>query len=150
MGLRLPLRYIPALVIIIGLICCTAYFYLTESAFINDMEITSGKVVELGNRSTSAITVNGKTSQVNTQAIAEFLLDGKTYRVAGRGFGYPRWKVGQAVDIYYSPEDPRQARIHRLDELFIFTFISAFFLIACLLFAGANFIVYKIRGKPLS
>ena len=64
--------------------------------------------------------------------------------------GYPDWKIGQSVDVYFSPKDPRHSRIKRWDELYFYTLISAFFLACCVFFGVINFIVYKIRGRPLS
>jgi hypothetical protein len=146
----MPKRYIPALIIVVALIGLTIYFYQQESTYIKGMEITTGVVAGLGNKSTSTTTINGKMTTVNTQALVDFQFNGSTYRVNGRAMGYPDWKIGQPVDVYFSPKDPGKSRIKRWDELYFFTFVSAFFLIACVFFGIINFIVYKVRGKPLS
>ncbi len=146
----MPLRYIPALVIIIGLTVATVYFYNEESSYISGMEITSGRVVALGGKSKSTITFIGSKSSANTQALVDFTVDGSTYRSEGRAMGLPGWEVGQTVDVYFSEQDPEKSRIKRWDELYFFTAICSFFLGFCLLFATVNFIVYKVRGRPLS
>ena len=146
----MPLRYIPALIIVIALLCSTVYFYTEETAYINGMAVTEGTVVALGSKSTSSTTTNGKPTQTNTQAIVEFDSDGTTVRVEGRAMGYPHWEIGRTVGVYYAENNPSEARIKRWDEVYFFTLVSAFFLSVCLLFAAINFLVYKVRGKPLS
>ncbi len=146
----MPRRYIPALIIVIALIGSTIYFYNEETSYIKDMTVAEGRVVALGEKSTATTKVNGKSTTTNTQAIVEFEANNTTYRVEGRAMGYPRWEIGQIVDVYYSEKKPNIARIKRWDEIYFFTIISAFFLSCCLFFGSINFLVYKVRGKPLS
>ena len=146
----MPLRYIPALVITIALIFSTLYAYKRESSYIEGMAVAEGVVTELGSRSKSSVTINGTTTKTNTQALVDFEVNGTVFRAEGRAAGYPLWEVGSKVPVYYSVNNPDKARINRFDEVYFFTLISAFFLICCLLFAFINFLVYKIRGKPLS
>lgn len=155
----MPIRYIPAVIIFLALIAATIYFYQQESTFIKGMNVTRGVVVGLGSKSTFTTSTNvnarhGTSDQnqttVNTQAIVDFQVDGSKHRVRGRAMGYPRWQIGQSVDVYFSPRNPGQARIKRWDEVYFHTLLSGFFLIACALFALINFMIYKIRGRPLS
>jgi len=143
-------RYIPALIIFIGLIIATAYFYSKESSFISDMKLTTGIVTGLGGKSSSSITMNGKKESNNTQALVKFSVAASSYRVEGRALGFPQWTVGQKVGIYYSQDNPNISRINRWDELYFFTLICAHFIAAILLFSIINYIVYKVRGRPLS
>ena len=64
--------------------------------------------------------------------------------------GYPYWQIGQNVEVYYSVDNPKKSRINRIDELYNFTLWFLFFISASVLFATINFIVYKVRGRPLS
>jgi len=146
----MPKRYIPALVIFVALIWSTIYFYKQESSYIVGMTKGKGVVVLLGDKSTSSISFIGRTTTTNTQAIVDFEANNLTYRIEGRGLAYPRWKIDQTVDIYFSQENPTLARINRWDELYFFTILSSFFLGCLIFFATLNFIVYKIRGRPLS
>lgn len=146
----MPLRYIPALIIVIALICSTIYAYQEESSYIDGMAVTEGVVVDLGSRSTSSVTINGTTTKTNTQAIVDFEVNDAVFRVEGRAAGYPLWEIGSTTPVYYSVNNPDKARIKRFDEVYFFTIASAFFLGCCLLFAFINFLVYKIRGTPLS
>lgn len=146
----MPARYIPASIIAILSLVATIFFYLSESDFIRDMKITSGKVIKLGNKSTSTISINGKKTTTNTQAIVEIVVGNGTYVSEGRSFGVPKWEVGQDVEVYYSADDPKISRIKRWDELYFFTLISAFFLISCVVLGLVNYIVYRVRGRPLS
>ncbi len=146
----MPLRYIPALIIVIALIGATIYSYQLESSYIKGMKLASGELVALGNKSTSSTSINGNKTTANTQAIVDFEANNSTYKVEGRAMGYPRWEIGQTVEVYFSEKNPNKARIKRWDEIYFFTVISSFFLNFCLLFGIINFIVYKIRGRPLS
>jgi len=146
----MPKRYIPALIIFVALIAATFYFYQQESTYIKGMSMATGAVVGLGNKSTATTTINHHKTTTKTQALVDFQYNGVTYRTAGRAMGYPRWKVGQSVDVYFSPQNPHRSRINRWDELYAHTLLSAFFLICIVLLGTINFIVYKIRGKPLS
>lgn len=83
----MPLRYIPALIIVIGLIGATIYFYQVESSYIKGMKIASGELVDLGNRSTSSTSINGNETTANTQTIVDFEANNSTYRVEGRAMG---------------------------------------------------------------
>lgn len=156
---QMPLRYIPAVIIFLAVSAATIYFYQQESTYINGMNIARGVVIGHGNKSTFTTTTNVGPSQgnsnqkqktVNTQAIVDFQVNGSKYRVAGRAMGYPGWKIGQSVDVYYSADNPRHSRIKRWDEVYFHTLLSGFFLIAMVIFAMINFIVFKIRGRPLS
>lgn len=146
----MPARYIPALVFLIALTAATIYFYNDESSFIEGMSVAQGEVVALGSRSTSSSSINGRSSSSNTQALVDFEVNGKLYRVDGRAMGYPEWTIGQKVEVYYSPEKPATARIKRWDELYFLSLICAFFISTSLVFSLVNFVVYKVRGKPLS
>lgn len=146
----MPLRYIPALMIVIALIGSTIYSYQIESTYIKGMRLTSAELVALGAKSTSSTSVNGNQTTTNTQAIADFEVNNSVYRVEGRALGYPRWEIGQKVEVYFSEKNPNRARINRWDELYFFTGISALSLSFCLLFGMINFIVFKVRGRPLS
>lgn len=146
----MPKRYIPALIIFMALIGSTIYFYQQESTYIRGMKTAQGVVVKLGSRSTSVVTDNKKTTKTNTQALVDFKVDGSTYRAEGRAMGYPRWKIGQSVDVYYSPDIPQHSRIKRWDELYFYTLLSAFFLLCLILIGAINFIIYRVRGRPFS
>ncbi|MGM0563268.1 MAG: DUF3592 domain-containing protein [Pseudomonadota bacterium] len=146
----MPLRYIPALIIVLALAGASIYFYQVESSYVDGMEVASGEVVGLGSGSTSSVTTNRDKTTSNTQAIVDFEVNQSTFTVKGRAMGMPAWKVGESVEVYYSKANPEIARIKRWDELYFFTLICAFFLIASLVFAAINFAVYKVRGRPLS
>ena len=143
-------RYIPALIIVLVLIGATIYLYDKESTYISGMSIATGKVVALGSKSTSSMSIPGKTTTRNTQAIVAFTVSGTSYRSEGRAFGYPDWKIGQTVEVYYSAANPKMSRIKRFAEVYFFSLVSAFFLSACIVFGAINYVVYKIRGRPLS
>jgi len=69
-----------------------------------------------------------KACRVNhTQAVVDFKVNHSVYTVEGRAMGYPRWKIGQVVEVYYSEKDPGMARIKRWDEIYFCTLISSFF-----------------------
>lgn len=146
----MPARYIPALIIVIALIGSTIYFYNKESAYISGMSIAPGEVVALGSKSTSTVSVNGNKSTTNTQAIVEFTASGATYKSEGRAFGYPDWKIGQEVHVYYLPANPEKSRIKRVDEVYFYTAISGFFALCCFVFGSINYLVFRVRGRPLS
>lgn len=146
----MPARYIPALIIVAILLGCVIYAYQFESSYIKGMKQTSGMVAKLGSRSTSTITINGETTTSNTQALVDFQVNNTTYRVEGRAMGIPRWDIGQTVVVLFSEADPSRARIQRWDEIYFYTLICSFFLACCVFFGALNFIVYKVRGKPLS
>ena len=67
-------RYIPAVVIFIALIIATVYFYTEESSYISDMKLSAGVVTELGNKSTTTVTINGKKKSSNTKHLLNSLL----------------------------------------------------------------------------
>ena len=146
----MALRYIPAVVIFIALIMATLYFYSEESSYISAMKLSTGIVTELGSNSSSSVTINGKKKSSNTQALVKFTIGSSKYTAEGRALGFPRWNIGQEVGVYYSPENPDISRINRWDELYFFTLICVHFIAAILLFSLVNFIVYKVRGRPLS
>lgn len=160
----MPRRYIPALILVLGLAISTIYLFNKETAYIKGMAVASGKVVALGNKSTSTVSfssgvvlgknntsvVSTNSHTTNTQALVDFSVSGSTYRSEGRGFGYPKWRVGQAAEVYYSSDNPKINRIKRFDEVYFYSIISAFFLSFCILFGSINYLVYKIRGRPLS
>lgn len=146
----MPKRYIPALIIFIALLASAIYSYQLESSFISAMKITTGEVVSLGSKSTATTSINGNTKKINTQAIVDFTVNEKTYTAKGRSMGYPYWQIGQNVEVYYSAENPKKSRINRIDELYNFTLWFLFFIGGSTLFATINFIVYKVRGRPLS
>lgn len=146
----MPKRYIPALIIFIALLGAAIYSYQIESSYINAMEIAAGEVVSLGSKSTVTTSINGNAKKTNTQAIVNFTVNDKTYTAKGRSMGYPYWQVGQSVEVYYSVNNPKESRINRIDELYNFTLWFLFFISASVLFATINFIVYKVRGRPLS
>lgn len=143
-------RYIPALVIFFTLSITTIYFYIEESSYVAGMKLTVGVVSEFGNKSTSSITANGGEKSSSTQALVKFTVDSSNYKAEGRALGIPSWSIGQKVGVYYSPENPKKSRINRWDELYFFTLIGAHFIVVILLFSLVNFIVYKVRGRPLS
>ncbi len=143
-------RYIPALVIFIALIITAVYFYTEESSFIKGMNLTTGVVSGLGSESSSSITSNGIKESSNTQALVNFTVGSSKYTAEGRALGIPRWNVGEKVGVYYSPDNPNISRINRWDEMYFFTLICAQFIVIILLFGLVNFIVYKVRGRPLS
>lgn len=143
-------RYIPAVVIFIALIIATVYFYKEESSYISGMKLSTGVVTALGDNSFLSVVTNGGKESSNTQAIVEFTVGTSKYLTEGRALGFPRWRVGQEVGVYYSPENPNISRINRWDELYFYTLIFGHFLAAVLLFSLVNFIVYKVRGRPLS
>lgn len=146
----MPSRYIPAVTIFIVLIGTTIYFYISESSYIAGMEVTSGVVVALGGKSTSSESINGQTTSTKTQALVDFAIANTIYQAQGRALGYPKWEIGQKVEVYYSQENPKEFRIKRWDEMYFFTLISLQFLLFLLVLGLINFIVYKIRGRPLS
>ena len=155
----MPLRYIPALIIFIGLLGAGSYSYKVESSYIKGMKTITGELVALGSRSVSSRRINDDEGKVNihnheggsnTQALVDFEFNNTTFRVEGRAMGYPRWKLGQKVEVYFSESNPSEARINRWDEVYFFTLISSFFIIFCLVFSIINFVVYKVRGRPLS
>ncbi|MGB1581134.1 MAG: DUF3592 domain-containing protein [Nevskiales bacterium] len=146
----MPKRYIPALVFVIALAICTTYFYVQESRFIEGMALAQGKVQSLGAGSSKQTSAFGKSVTTPTQAIVAFRVEGKTYKSRGRAMGLPAWLPGDTVGVYYNPQDPRQSRIQRFDELYFHSLIPGMFLLGALLFASINFLVYKLRGRPLS
>jgi len=148
--ISMPARYIPGLIVFIALIFGGAYSYHVESSYINGMTTTKGEVVAFGSRSTSTRTTNDVEKTVNTQAIVNFVVNNETYRVEGRAMGYPDWVLGQDVEVYFAKHNPNEARINRWDEIYFFTLICSFFISTTILFSIINFIVYKVRGRPLS
>lgn len=146
----MPARYIPALIIVIALLGAAIYSYKVESSYISEMSITPGVVIGLGSKSTSSTTINGKKTSTNTQALVDFKVANATYRAEGRAMGFPRWNIGQNVEVYFSQINPRESRIKRWDEVYFFTTICSFFLSFALLFGTINFVIYKVRGQVLS
>ena len=147
----MPIRYIPAALILISLLFAIAHFYRVESDAVAKMHVTVGTVVALGNQSSASSTrLNGESSSANTQAIVEFKVGDDSFRVRGRALGIPRWVPGQAVEVYFSPANPKHARINRWDEVYLISSVLILFLSGGLVFACVNFAVYKVRGKPLS
>lgn len=146
----MPLRYIPAVIIFIGLCLSTAYLYSQEARFIEGMTVTEGAVIGFGDKSSSSTTINGNTESENTQPLVEYSVRGDKYISEGRALGLPKWELGQTARIYYRESSPEVSRIGRFDELYFYTLLSGFFLIAITFFGLLNFVVYKVRGKPLS
>lgn len=146
----MPFRYIPALIIVLALAGASIYFYQIESSYVDGMQVASGEVVGLGSSSTSSVTTNREKTTSNTQAIVDFEVNQSTFRTEGRALGFPEGKLGQSVKVYYSEGNPETARIKRWDEVYFFTLICLSFFVASLILVAINFIVYKIRGRPLS
>lgn len=146
----MPLRYIPAVIVLIALIGAVIYSYQIESSYIKGMNTISGELVALGDKSTFTTSINEIEERVNTQAIVDFEVNNSTYTVEGRAMGYPRWKLGKTVEVYFSESNPSEARINRWDEIYFFTLIFSFFLSCCTFFCVINFVVYKVKGRPLS
>lgn len=143
-------RYIPAVILLTALLAGSIYLYKLESNYVKFMLIVEGEVVGHGAGSTSNLTVNGKTKTTSTQAIVEYKVNGVSYKVYGRSFGYPKWVVGQNVTVYYDPEKPKLARINRFDEMYLHTLLCLVFLFGGLFTAMFNYAVYKTTGKVLS
>ncbi|HED36727.1 MAG TPA: hypothetical protein ENI76_00540, partial [Ignavibacteria bacterium] len=122
-------RYIPALIIFIASIIATVYFYTEESSFIKGMNLTTGVVARLGNKSSSSFTSNDIKESSNSQALVDFTVGTSKYRAEGRALGIPRWNVGQKVGVYYSLDNPNISRINRWDELYFFTLIGVHFIV---------------------
>lgn len=143
-------RYIPAVILLTGLLAGSIYLYKLESNYVKSMLIVEGEVVGHGAGSTSSSTVNGETKTASTQAIIEYRVNGVSYKVYGRSFGFPKWVVGEKITVYYDPDKPKLARINRFDEMYLHTLLCLVFLFGGLLFAMFNYVVYKTTGKVLS
>lgn len=143
-------RYIPSVIFLCCLLAISIYLHRVESEYIKSMLIAEGEIVGHGAGSTSSSTVNGKTNTTSTQAIVKYKVNGDSYKVYGRGFGFPKWKIGESVTVYYDVANPKKARINRFDELYLHTSLCLFFLSGGLLTALFHYIVYKTTGKVLS
>lgn len=143
-------RYIPSVIFLCALLVTSIYLYKVESEYIKSMLTAEGKVVGHGVGSTSSSTVNGKTNTTSTQAIVKYKVNGVSYKVYGRGFGFPKWIIGENVTVYYDVTTPKKARINRFDELYLHTSLCLFFLSGGVLTALFHYIVYKTTGKVLS
>ncbi len=143
-------RYIPAVILLTGLLAGSIYLYKLESNYVKSMLIVEGEVVGHGAGSTSSSTVNGETKTASTQAIIEYRVNGVSYKVYGRSFGFPKWVVGEKITVYYDPDKSKLARINRFDEMYLHTLLCLVFLFGGLLTAMFNYVVYKTTGKVLS
>ncbi len=143
-------RYIPAVILLTGLLAGSIYLYKLESNYVKSMLIVEGQVVGHGAGSTSSSTANGETKTTSTQAIVEYRVNGVSYKVYGRSFGFPKWVVGEKITVYYDPDKPKLARINRFDEMYLHTLLCLVFLFGGLLTAMFNYVVYKTTGKVLS
>lgn len=139
--------YIPICVVLAALFTSTIYLYRHESSFLKPMAITSGTVAAHGNRSIVTTTINGVSTTRGNQALVDFFVGGTRYRAEGRAMGRPSWQLGQVVDVYYLPSDPKVSRISRTDEAYFFTLLSGFFLVAMLLCAAINFAFRALRNR---
>jgi hypothetical protein len=114
------------------------------------MKLSEGVVSQLSFIKSSDIKINDRKGAGHTEAIVGFTVNSINYKVKSRALGIPKWHMGKKVGVYYLPEDPNISRINRWDELYFYTLICAHFLTAILLISFVNFIVYKVRGRPLS
>jgi hypothetical protein len=146
----MPVRYIPALIIIISLLIGSIYFFKADLEYIADMKYTEGEVIKLGSKSVSSSSSGGSVTSSNSQPIVQFSVGGEVYFAEGRAMGIPKWKKGDLTGVFYDPNDPGRNRIDRIDEKFIYPLIMLFFLSGGLLFALVNFIYYKKTGRVLS
>lgn len=144
------LSYLPAGIVIAALLASTAYFYHHESSFLSPMKVASGTVAAFGNRSNITTTINGVSNTRGTQALVDFSVEGMRYRTEGRAVGLPNWQLGQTVDVHYLPGDPLVSRISRADEIYFFTLLSAFFLVAMLICGAISFIFASVRNKRMA
>lgn len=135
--------YLPAIAIVLLLMCATGYFYIQESSYTQGMSTTSATIVGFGSKSRLTTNVAGARSSTDLQPIAEFQIDDKTYRIEGRALGYPRWQLGQSVDVFFFEQNPYHSRIKRFDELYFYSLLSAFFLITVFLSTLLNVVLRK-------
>ncbi|WP_347333008.1 DUF3592 domain-containing protein [Marinimicrobium locisalis] len=146
----MPRRYIPFVIIVITLIVGGGYFYHVESSYIEGMKEASGQVVDFEMREGSTVHRGDHKESWTRQAIVEFEANNASHRFIVRAFSYPKFEMGEGVDVYYSEGNPNKARVKRLDQVYFFTLICLIVLAYCAIFSLINFAVYKIRGRPLS
>ncbi|WP_166836018.1 DUF3592 domain-containing protein [Rheinheimera pleomorphica] len=140
----MSVKCIPAIVVVMLLCLATGYFYLQESSFTEGLTVTPATVVGFGSKAGLTTSVNGQASSTDLQPVAEFQYAGTTYSVEGRALGYPRWQLGEVVDVYFAEQNPHHARIQRWDELYFYTLLSGAFLILTLLCPLLNIFLRKL------
>ncbi|WP_372873111.1 DUF3592 domain-containing protein [Shewanella sp.] len=140
----MSVKYIPAVVVVMLLCLATGYFYLQESSFTAGLTVTPATVIGFGSKARLSTSVNGQASSTDLQPVAEFQYAGTSYKVKGRALGYPRWQLGEVVDVYFSEQNPHQARIKRWDELYFHSLLSSAFLILTLLCLLTNIFFRKL------
>lgn len=140
----MSVKCIPAIVVVMLLCLATGYFYLQESSFTQGLTLTPATVVGFGSKARLSTSVNGQASSTDLQPVAEFQVAGTSYRVVGRALGYPRWQLGEVVEVYFAEQNPHQARIKRWDELYFYTLLSGAFLILTLLCPLLNIFIIKL------
>lgn len=125
------------------LVISLGFTYHTRN-FVARAETATGQVVALEYRR-SRDTHDGSTSYLYYPVVEFALADGQQIRFESQvGSSWPRFRVGQAVEVLYDPRNPQKAQINRFWELWLFPVVfgglgAVFFLI------GAGSLLMGVR-----